>query len=95
MEKSQQYVDAFEKLGNVCTKTADFRGIFDYVLEPVYWDAGHTMSFGNKIIEFLNNNPLPSAEKTQSQKIERLRANVSFSNKISSSLKTNTLFKEK
>ena len=57
--------------------------------------AIYTEGFGNKIIEFLNNNPLPSAEKTQSQKIERLRANVSFSNKISSSLKTNTLFKEK
>ena len=57
--------------------------------------AIYTEDFGNKIIEFLNNNPLPSAEKTQSQKIERLRANVSFSNKISSSLKTNTLFKEK
>ena len=50
LEKSQQYVDSFEKLGNECTKTADFRGIFDYVLEPIYWDAGHTMDFGNKII---------------------------------------------
>ena len=50
LQKSQQYVDAFEELDNVCTKTADFRKIFDYVQEPVFWDSGHTMSFGNEII---------------------------------------------
>ena len=50
IQKSQQYVDAFEELDNVCTKTADFRKIFDYVQEPVFWDSGHTMSFGNEII---------------------------------------------
>jgi len=49
-QKSQQYVDAFNELDKVCLKTADFRGIFDYVQEPIFWDAGHTMSFGNKII---------------------------------------------
>jgi len=50
LEKSQQYVDAFEELDNVCTKTVDFRGIFDYVQEPIFYDTGHTMSFGNEII---------------------------------------------
>jgi uncharacterized protein YjbI with pentapeptide repeats/lysophospholipase L1-like esterase len=50
LQKSQQYVDAFEKLDNVCTKTADLRRVFDYVQEPIFYDAGHTMSFGNKII---------------------------------------------
>jgi len=50
LQKSQQYVNAFEELDNVCTKTADFRKIFDYVQEPVFWDSGHTMSFGNEII---------------------------------------------
>ena len=50
LQKSQQYVDAFEELDEVCTKTADFRRIFDYVQEPIFYDAGHTMSFGNKII---------------------------------------------
>ena len=50
LQKSQQYVDAFEELDKVCTKTADFRGIFDYVQEPVFYDWGHTMSLGNKII---------------------------------------------
>jgi len=50
LQKSQQYVDAFEKLDNVCTKTADLRRVFDYVQEPIFYDAGHTMGFGNKII---------------------------------------------
>jgi uncharacterized protein YjbI with pentapeptide repeats len=50
LQVSQQYVDAFEELDNVCTKTVDFRGIFDYTQEPVFWDHAHTMSFGNKII---------------------------------------------
>ena len=50
LEKSQQYVDAFEELDKVCTKTADFRGIFDYTQEPVFYDHGHTMGFGNQII---------------------------------------------
>ena len=52
----------------------------------------YNQEFGNKIIKFLNSNPLPSAEKSQAQKIERLRANVSFCKKISSNLETNNLF---
>jgi len=50
LQKSQEYVDTFEELDKVCTKTADFRKIFDYVQEPIFFDTGHTMSFGNKII---------------------------------------------
>ena len=50
LQSSQQYVDAFEELDKVCTKTADFRRIFDYVQEPIFYDGGHTMSFGNKIV---------------------------------------------
>ena len=50
VEISQQYVDAFEELDKVCTKTADFRKIFDYIQAPIFWDHGHTMSFGNRII---------------------------------------------
>ena len=52
----------------------------------------YNQEFGTKIIEFLESNPLPSAEKSQAQKIERLRANVSFCNKISTNLETNNLF---
>jgi len=50
LQKSQQYVDAFEELDKVCTKTADFRRVFDYVQEPVFYDQGHTMNFGNQMI---------------------------------------------
>ena len=50
LQKSQQYVDAFKELDKTCTITADFRKVFDYVQEPIFWDNGHTMSFGNKII---------------------------------------------
>ena len=45
-----QYLDAFDELNAVCTGTNDFRGIFDYFQKPIFWDDGHTMSFGNKII---------------------------------------------
>jgi len=50
LQKSQQYVDAFEELDKVCTKTADFRRIFDYVQEPIFWDGVYTLSFGHKIL---------------------------------------------
>ena len=50
LQNSQQYVDAFEELDDVCTKVVDFRRIFDYVQEPVFWDGGHMMSFGNQIV---------------------------------------------
>ena len=50
LQESEQYVAAFEVLDEVCAKTADFRRIFDYVQEPIFYDGGHTMSFGNKII---------------------------------------------
>ena len=50
IQNFQQYVDAFEELDKICTKTADFRKIFDYIQEPIFWDGGHTINFGNKII---------------------------------------------
>ena len=50
LQESEQYVAAFEMLDEVCTKTADFRRIFDYVQAPIFYDGVHTMSFGNKII---------------------------------------------
>ena len=50
LHKFQQYVDAFEELDKVCTKTVDFRKIFDYIQEPVFFDNGHTTVFGKKII---------------------------------------------
>ena len=78
---------------------------FDQVLEKMPdWTASRILDalptiyeedFAKKIINFLDNNPLPAAEKAQAQKIERLKANITFSNRISSSLENNTLFKEK
>ena len=50
IQNIQQYVDAFEELDKICTKTADFSRIFDYIQEPIFWDTGHTTPFGNKII---------------------------------------------
>jgi len=49
-----QILDSFSNvlphLDNHCTKTYDFRNIFDNVNEPVYFDLGHTTDFGNEII---------------------------------------------
>ena len=39
-----------DELNNTCTKVLDFTHIFDYVQSPIYYDAGHTDSFGNKLI---------------------------------------------
>ena len=50
LQTSQQYVDGFKELNNLCSKTFDFRGIFDYIQEPIFWDKDHVMSFGNKIV---------------------------------------------
>jgi len=33
-----------------CAKTADFRGIFDYYLQPIYMDYAHVGSLGNEIL---------------------------------------------
>ena len=78
---------------------------FDQVLEKMPdWTSSRILDalptiyeedFAKKIINFLDINPLPAAEKAQAQKIERLKANIAFSNRISSSLENNTLFKEK
>ena len=78
---------------------------FDQILEKMPdWTASRILDalpaiyekgFAEKIIDFLDSNPLPSAEKAQAQKIERLKANIAFSNRISSSLENNTLLKEK
>ena len=50
VQKSQQYVDVFKELDKSCSATADFRHIFDYTQEPIFYDDGHTLGSGNKII---------------------------------------------
>jgi len=51
------YLDTLEsfaqQLGNMeehCAKTADFRGIFDYYLEALYFDYNHVGDRGNEIL---------------------------------------------
>ena len=50
LEKLDMYTKHFGELNDYCTKTADFRLIFDYVDKPIFFDYGHTSAFGNKII---------------------------------------------
>ena len=45
LESFAQQTDNIEKH---CAAAADFRGIFDYYLEPLYWDYGHVGDRGNE-----------------------------------------------
>ena len=47
LESFAQQLDNVEKH---CTKTADFRGIFDNYFEPLYWDYVHVGDQGNEIL---------------------------------------------
>jgi len=42
--------NSLDDLQQVCTKTADLRGIFDNVEEPLFFDAHHVHKAGNEII---------------------------------------------
>lgn len=44
------YANNLELLDNHCTKTADFRNIFDGINEPLYLDAVHIGDKGNEIV---------------------------------------------
>ena len=43
-------VEELDGLKNHCSLTADLRGIFDNIQEPIFYDAGHTGFRGNQII---------------------------------------------
>jgi|TARA_B100001971_G_scaffold214366_1_gene251355 uncharacterized protein YjbI with pentapeptide repeats/lysophospholipase L1-like esterase len=47
LESFAQQIDNIEKH---CVAAADFRGVFDYYLEPLYWDPVHVGDRGNEII---------------------------------------------
>jgi len=49
-EPYPQYVEQLDELKNHCSFTADLRGLFDTVYEPIYFDPYHTGSLGNQII---------------------------------------------
>jgi len=50
LELSEQYVEQLNQLNNHCTLTADLRGIYDDIHEPIFWDAIHVGPLGNEII---------------------------------------------
>jgi len=45
-----QYFPQLKELRESCTVTADLRGLFDNIQEPIYYDVVHTGSKGNQII---------------------------------------------
>jgi len=45
-----EYVEKLDELKNNCTLTADLRGLFDNIKEPIYYDRAHTGYRGNQII---------------------------------------------
>ena len=46
----QKYADGLENLNEHCSDTADFRQIFDEIVEPLYYDKYHVGDEGNLII---------------------------------------------
>ncbi len=50
MEKYPEFAKQLEEIKNHCSATADLRGIFDYISEPIYFDKGHTGPLGNQLI---------------------------------------------
>jgi len=50
IELYPQFKTQLTELENHCTVTADLRGIFDNIREPIYWDYAHTGPKGNQII---------------------------------------------
>ena len=50
MDKYPAYVEQLKGINNHCSLTADLRGLFDDIKEPIFWDAMHTGYRGNQII---------------------------------------------
>ena len=65
IEKLHLLAENLITLNQYCAKTADFRGIFDYIQHPIFTDEGHTELLGNQIIAeniFAISLPIVSAE---------------------------------
>ena len=65
IEKLHLLAENLITLNQYCAKTADFRGIFDYIQHPIFTDEGHTELLGNQIIAeniFVISLPIVSAE---------------------------------
>jgi len=50
LQEYPKYIEQLEELKQHCSLTADLRGIFDYIPEPIYYDSFHTGPRGNQII---------------------------------------------
>ena len=50
LEKYPAYVEQLKEINNHCSLTADLRGLFDNIKEPIFYDEMHTGYRGNKII---------------------------------------------
>lgn len=46
----KQLAKSLDEVGKSCEYTADLINIFDHVSEPVYFDEGHMVDFGNEIV---------------------------------------------
>ena len=46
----ESFAQQLGSIENHCAKAADFRGIFDYYLQPIYFDHVHVGSLGNEIL---------------------------------------------
>jgi len=44
------YAEQLEELAKVCSQTADLRGIFNDIQEPIFFDPGHVGPKGNQIV---------------------------------------------
>ena len=50
VKKLSSYPERFDELNKHCYKTVNYMYIFDFISEPIYFDTGHTIPLGNKII---------------------------------------------
>jgi len=72
------YIEQLNELKNHCTLTADLGGIFDYLEEPIYYDAVHTGPRGNQIIaENLYQLSLPTVMKQSKNIVQNKDGQVS------------------
>ena len=67
LEKFTSYTNHFDVLNDYCTKTYDYRKIFDFVNKPIFSDYGHAGPLGNEIIA---NNMIVDLSSIISNKID-------------------------
>jgi len=72
------YKEQLNELKSHCTLTADLRGIFDHLEEPIYWDWAHTGPKGNQIVaENLYQLSLPTVMKQSKNIVQNKDGQVS------------------